>query len=98
MFLSPNIDFPADPLIDPSVVGCQGDAEDGAGAASGDAAGEAAQVRRGVRGQRTEGAKNIVNLVNLDIERCPKIHGGLVHLKDILLPLSLSFVNYEQIP
>lgn len=35
-----------------------------------------------------EGAKafaKLVNLVNLDLERCPKIHGGLVHLKGGLL-------------
>ncbi len=35
-----------------------------------------------------EGAKafaNMVNLGSLDLERCPKIHGGLVHLKGFLL-------------
>jgi hypothetical protein len=35
-----------------------------------------------------EGAKafaNLVNLVNLDLERCMNIHGGLVHLKGVLL-------------
>ena len=40
-----------------------------------------------------EGAKafaNLVNLVNLDLERCPKIHGGLVHLKGIPFFLSSS--------
>jgi hypothetical protein len=46
-----------------------------------------------------EGAKafaNLVNLVNLDLERCPKIHGGLVHLKGILFSLSSSIMNYDQ--
>ena len=48
-----------------------------------------------------EGAKafaNLVNLVNLDLERCPKIHGGLVHLKGILFSLSSSFMNMSRLP
>ena len=46
-----------------------------------------------------EGAKafaNLVNLVNLDLERSPKIHGGLVHLKGIPFFLSSSVMNYMQ--
>jgi hypothetical protein len=27
----------------------------------------------------------LVNLVKLDLERCPEIHGGLVHLKGIAI-------------
>jgi len=27
---------------------------------------------------------NLVNLLNLDLEGCPKIHGGLIHLKGLL--------------
>lgn len=42
-----------------------------------------------------EGAKafaDLVNLVNLDLERCPKIHGGLVHIKgSILFPVSIAY-------
>lgn len=29
--------------------------------------------------------KSLVNLVNLDLERCLGIHGGLIHLKGLLL-------------
>lgn len=32
----------------------------------------------------------LVNLVKLDLERCPKIHGGLIHLKGVLLSLVFS--------
>ncbi|ONM16131.1 Leucine-rich repeat family protein [Zea mays] len=45
-----------------------------------------------------EGAKafaNLVNLVNLDLERCPKINGGLIHLKGLkkLEKLNLRYCN-----
>lgn len=32
---------------------------------------------------------NLVNLVNLDLERCLKIHGGLVHLKGMPPPFPI---------
>ena len=36
---------------------------------------------------------NLVNLVNLDLERCLKIHGGLVHVKGItLLNITLIYL------
>ena len=31
---------------------------------------------------------NLVNLVKLDLERCPEIHGGLVNLKGMLFSTS----------
>jgi hypothetical protein len=47
-----------------------------------------------------EGAKalaNLVNLVNLDLERCQKIHGGLVHLKGVLFYLNLLLRFFGQV-
>ncbi|KAM0850155.1 hypothetical protein ACQ4PT_053266 [Festuca glaucescens] len=39
---------------------------------------------------------NLVNLVNLDLERCLKIHGGLVHVKGLkkLESLNMRYCNY----
>ncbi|KAI5017943.1 hypothetical protein ZWY2020_042831 [Hordeum vulgare] len=39
--------------------------------------------------------QKLVNLVNLDLERCPKIHGGLVHLKGLrkLETLNMRYCN-----
>lgn len=34
----------------------------------------------------------LVNLSKLDLERCPGIHGGLVHLKGLLLFYTLTFL------
>ncbi|AQK72585.1 Regulatory subunit [Zea mays] len=39
---------------------------------------------------------NLVNLLNLDLEGCLKIHGGLIHLKDLtkLESLNMRYCNY----
>ena len=34
---------------------------------------------------------NLVNLVNLDLERCLKIHGGLIHVKGTPTPLNIIY-------
>lgn len=34
----------------------------------------------------------LVNLAKLDLERCPKIHGGLIHLEGVHLKYSLGLV------
>jgi hypothetical protein len=40
----------------------------------------------GITAEAMEAFANLVNLVNLDLERCLKIHGGLVHLKGTSAP------------
>lgn len=36
-----------------------------------------------ITGQGMIAFANLVNLVNLDVERCGGIHGGLIHLKGL---------------
>ena len=45
-----------------------------------------------ITAQGMSALSGLVNLVKLDLERCPKIHGGLVHLKGVLL-FTLFFCN-----
>lgn len=36
---------------------------------------------------------SLVNLVKLDLERCSRIHGGLIHLKGLLYSTILDWLN-----
>jgi hypothetical protein len=40
----------------------------------------------GVTAEGMRAIANLINLVNLDLEGCLKIHGGLIHLKGFLWP------------
>jgi len=52
----------------------------------------------GVTAEGMRALANLVNLVNLDLERCLKIHGGLVHLKGLrnLESLNMRYCNYVE--